>query len=423
MRIALVDVNNCFVSCERVFDPKLEGRPVVVLSSNDGCVVARSNEAKALGIPMGMPWFKMKHFAREEIVPLSSNFALYSDMSNRFMSILSTFSPNIEIYSIDECFLDLSGISSDLVQYAQQIRKRVKQWVGLPVSIGIGPTKTLAKLANHVAKKRGEWMGVCDVASLEETGIDRLLSEIEVGEVWGVGRRLQASLNSIGMKSALDLKHAGQAKMRALFGLNIERAVSELNGAACFDLEETSPNRHGITSSRSFGRPVFSSGELEDSVSLHVSIAAQKLRNQGSVCGAVQVYIRTSPFLPEGYSMGSTVPLANPCDDAILLLKAALSGLKKIYRPGYAYAKAGIMLIGLSEKGRRTADLFEDRRETGRRSKLMEAMDEINLRYGSNKIGPGISAISGSRPWSAKKENRTPAYTTDWQSLPVAHAS
>ena len=421
MKIALVDVNNCFVSCERVFAPKLEGRPVVVLSSNDGCVVARSNEAKALGIPMGIPWFKAKDLARG-VVPLSSNFALYSDMSNRFMSILSTFSPNIETYSIDECFLDFSGFSFDLSGYAQQIRERVKQWIGLPVCVGIGSTKTLAKLANHVAKKRSEWDGVCDFTSMDETRLDRLFAEIGVGEVWGVGKKLKEGLDSIGIGSVFDLKSADPARMKALFGINLGRMVSELNGVACRDLEEASPNRHGIMSSRSFGRSVLTCEELDEAVSLHVSIAAQKLRNQGSACGAVQVYIRTSPFSPDAYSMASTVPLADATDDTLRLIKAALSGLKKIYRPGYAYAKAGIVLTDLSGKHGRTMDLFADREGASKRLTLMKTLDEINLRHGRNKIGPGISGMSQDRSWSTKKGNRTPAYTTDWTALPIARA-
>ena len=421
MKIALVDVNNCFVSCERVFAPSLEGRPVVVLSSNDGCVVARSNEAKALGIPMGIPWFKAKGIA-QGVVPLSSNFALYADMSNRFMSILSAFSPNIETYSIDECFLDFSGFSFDLSGYAQQIRKRVKQWIGLPVCVGIGSTKTLAKLANHVAKKRSEWQGVCDFTSMEEARLDRLFSEIDVGEVWGVGKKLKEGLDSIGIGSVFELKSADQARMKALFGINLGRMVSELNGNACRDLEIVSPNQHGIMSSRSFGRGVFACEELEEAASLHVSIAAQKLRAQGSVCGAVQVYIRTSPFSLDAYAMGSTVPLMDSTDDTLLLIKAALSGLRRIYRPGYAYAKAGIVLIELSDKRRQTADLFADREEASKRSRLMKTLDEINLRHGRNKVGPGISGISADRSWSTKKGNRTPAYTTDWKALPVALA-
>jgi DNA polymerase V len=421
MKIALVDVNNCFVSCERVFAPKLEGKPVVVLSSNDGCVVARSNEAKALGIPMGIPWFKAKGLAKG-VIPLSSNFALYADMSNRFMSILSTFSPNIETYSIDECFLDFSGFSFDLSGYAQQIRKRVKQWIGLPVCVGIAPTKTLAKLANHVAKKRGEWEGVCDFTVMEEAKIDRLFSEIDVGEVWGVGKRLKEGLDSIGIRSVLDLKCADQTRMYALFGINLGRMVSELNGMACRDLEEVSPNRHGIMSSRSFGRSVFECEELEEAVSLHVSIAAQKLRSQGSVCGAVRVYIRTSPFSLDTYAMESTVPLADSTDDTLRLTKAALSGLRRIYRPGYAYAKAGIVLIELSGKHLQTMDLFADREGDSKHSRLMKTLDEINLRHGRNKVGPGISGLAADRSWSTRRGNRTPAYTTDWKALPVAHA-
>ncbi len=424
MKFALVDVNNCYVSCERVFDPSLEGKPVVVLSNNDGCVVARSAEVKALGIPMGEPWFKLKHLAkRHGIVAFSSNYALYADMSNRFMSILSSFAANLEIYSIDECFLDLSGFSQDLTEYAQQIRRKVRQWVGLPVCIGIGSTKTLAKMANHVAKKRTEWNGVCDLSSLSPCLQEKLFSGIDVGEVWGVGKRLKEGLGTMGIRTVLDLKNSDRARIRKRFSVVLERTVAELNGISCIDLEEVAVDRQQIQSSRSFGRPVASLQELSEAVTLHVSRAAEKLRHQGSIAGGIQVHIRTNPFRPEDpqYSQGVTVPLA-ASDDTLALTRAALSGLKKIYRPGFAYAKAGILLVQLSPKSQQPIDLFADLAQFERRSRLMEAMDEINRRYGRNTLGPGISGFGARRPWSMKRGNRTPAYTTDWKDLPIAHA-
>ena len=418
MKIALVDVNNCYVSCERVFAPRLEGRPVVVLSNNDGCVVARSNEAKALGIPMGIPWFKVEAFARRHgVVRLSGNHALYNDMSNRFMSILSNFSPHIEIYSIDECFLDLSGFSMNLTEYAQQIRGRVKQWIGLPVCVGIGQTKTLAKLANHVAKKRGEWQGVCDFSDIAPDG---LLAQIEVGEVWGIGRRLAEKLQSVGIRSVLDLKHADRARIGKRFGINVERTISELNGIPCFDIEEAAPNKGGITASSAFGRTVFAYEELGESVTRHVSRAAQKLRRQQSVCGAVQVHVRTNPYAAGGHSAGLAVPLMRPTDDTLELTRAALSGLRRIYRPGSAYIKTGISLVELT--ARQAPDLFADLDGEARRTRLMETMDEINLRYGTNKVGVGICGVQARRGWTARKDSCSPAYTTDWAALAVARA-
>ena len=425
MKIALVDVNNCYVSCERVFDPKLEGRPVVVLSNNDGCVVARSAEVKALGVPMGEPWFKLKDLARKHgIIAYSSNYALYADMSNRFMSVLSSFTPNLEIYSIDECFLDLSGFSLDLTDYAQEIRRRVKQWVGLPVSVGIGSTKTLAKLANHVAKKRPEWNGVCDLSTLSPALQDRLFSGIEVGEVWGVGRRLQASLNVLGIESVLDLKNAEPVQIRKRFNVVLERTVSELNGIACIELEETAANKQQIMSSRSFGQPVGTLAELSESVTLYAARAAEKLRRQGSVAGGIQVYIRTNPFKPDDpqYSQGLIVPLMESTDDTLALTRAALSGLKRIFKSGYAYAKAGIMLVELKPKGQEPVDLFTDTQAIERRSRLMKTMDGINAKYGRNTLGPGISGIVQRRAWSMKRGSKSPAYTTDWNELPIVRA-
>ncbi len=425
MKFALVDVNNCYVSCERVFDPSLEGKPVVVLSNNDGCVVARSAEVKALGIPMGEPWFKLKHLAkRHGIVAFSSNYALYADMSNRFMSILSSFAPSLEIYSIDECFLDLSGFSQDLTEYAREIREKVRQWVGLPVCIGIAPTKTLAKMANHVAKKRPEWNGVCDLSSLSPCFQEKLFSGIDVGEVWGVGRRLKEGLGGMGIRTVLDLKNSDPARIRKRFSVVLERTVAELNGISCIDLEEAAVQRQQIQSSRSFGMPVKSFEELSESVTLHVSRAAEKLRHQGSIAEGIQVHIRTNPFRPEDpqYSQGITMPLAGSTDDTMALTKAALSGLRKIYKAGHAYAKAGIVLVELSPKSLQPVDLFTDIGQIERRSTLMKTMDEINLRYGRNTLGPGISGIGARRPWSMKRGNKTPAYTTDWKELPIAHA-
>ncbi len=401
MKIALVDVNNCYVSCERVFNPALEGRPVVVLSNNDGCVVARSAEVKALGIPMGEPWFKLKNLAkRHGIVAFSSNYALYADMSNLFMSILSTFTPNLEIYSIDECFLDLSGFSMDLTGYAQEIRQRVKQWVGLPVCIGIAPTKTLSKMANHVAKKRPEWNGVCDLTALSPALRDQIFSEIDVSEVWGVGRKLKDGLAAMGIRTVLDLKNANPARIRKHFSVVLERTVAELNGVPCIELEEVAANKQQIMSSRSFGQPVTSHLDLSESVTLYVSRAAEKLRHQGSVAGGIQVYIRTNPFKPREpqYSQGITLPLADATDDTLKLTRAALAGLKKIYKPGYAYAKAGIMLVDLARRGQQPIDLFTDLEEIERRSRLMNTMTKST----------GATARTPSAPASAESAQGAP---------------
>jgi len=296
--IALIDVNNFYVSCERVFNPKLEGRPVVVLSNNDGCAVARSNEVKALGVKMGQPWFQLKDLAKKHgIIAYSSNYALYADMSNRVMSILSMFSPEQEIYSIDECFLDLTGFKRHShTGYGQKIRKRIKQWTGLPVCVGIGSTKTLAKLANHIAKKNLEFNGVCDLNSLSPQQQEDWFSKIEVGEIWGVGRRLAPKLHEIGIKTVWDLQTASPSQLRARFSVVMEKIIREINGTSCIELEEINPPKKQIVSSRSFGIPVSDLASLEESVSLYISRATEKLRRQQSYAGSVHVSIRTSPF-------------------------------------------------------------------------------------------------------------------------------
>lgn len=293
--IALIDVNNFYVSYERVFNPKLEDRPVVVLSNNDGCAVARSNEFKALGVKMGQPWFQLKDLARKhEIIAYSSNYALYADMSNRVMSILAMFSPNQEIYSIDEYFLDLTGLKRQTpMDYGQQIRQRIRQWTELPVCVGIGSTKTLAKLANHIAKKHTEFNGVCDLNSLSPQQQENRLSKIAVDEIWGIGRRLAPRLHEIGIKTVLDLKTASPSQLRTRFSVVMGKIIREINGTACIELEEINPPKKQIASSCSFGIPVSDLASLEESISLYISRAAEKLRRQQSFTGTVHVSIRT----------------------------------------------------------------------------------------------------------------------------------
>ncbi|MEQ1815537.1 MAG: Y-family DNA polymerase [Nitrosomonas sp.] len=360
--IALIDVNNFYVSCERVFNPKLEDKPVVVLSNNDGCAVARSNEVKALGVKMGQPWFQLKDLAKKHgIIAYSSNYTLYADMSNRVMSILAVFSPNQEIYSIDECFLDLTGfIKQNQILYGQHIRQRIKQWTGLPVCVGIGSTKTLAKLANHIAKKNPEFNGVCDLNAMSLWQQDEWFRKIEVGEIWGIGRRLAPKLQEIGIKTVLDLKTASPSQLRARFSVVMEKTIREINGTACIELEEINSPKKQIVSSRSFGMPVSDLASIEESVSLYISRAAEKLRRQQSYAGAVHVSIRTSPFNEKDpyYANSMTISLPRQTDDTRLLTRVALWGLRRIYRRGYQYQKAGVMLSELVSRQYRQLDLF-----------------------------------------------------------------
>lgn len=415
---ALVDVNNFYVSCERVFDWRLWGKPVVVLSNNDGCVVARSPEIKELGIKMGTPWHKLKDAAREHgIVALSSNYTLYGDMSRRVMTILADFAPRQEVYSIDECFLDVSGISG-LTGYGQQIRARIQQWVGLPVCVGYGQTKTLAKLANYCAKKGLAGAdGVCDLTAMSPPERDTLLDQIDVGEVWGVGRRLVPQLEAMRIKSVGDLRRADVATIRSRFGVVLERTVRELRAEDCLPLEAMAPDKDQIMASRSFGRPVTELIELREAVITYVTRAGEKLRIQGSVASSVLVSLRTNPFndTPQ-YARQIVMPLPHPTDDRLALADAADRGIRQIYRPGFRYHKAGVTLMGLMPAEHRQATLFEDSEEIERRRRLNQALDKINGKFGRRTVelfGAGIA-----KPWSMRAGNRTPAYTTDWEALP-----
>lgn len=418
--IALIDVNNFYVSCERVFNPRLEDKPVVVLSNNDGCAVARSNEVKALGIKMEQPWFQLKDLARKHgIIAYSSNYALYADMSNRVMSILGMFSPEQEIYSIDECFLDLTGFKRHShTSYGQQIRKRIKQWTGLPVCVGIGPTKTLAKLANHIAKNNPEFNGVCDLNSLSLEQQANWFQRIEVGEIWGIGRRLAPKLHEIGIKNVWDLKTASPSQLRTRFSVVMEKIIREINGTACIELEEINPPKKQIVSSRSFGIPVSDLASLEESVSLYVSRAAEKLRRQQSYAGSVHVSIRTSPFNEKEpyYANGMTIALLRQTDDTRLLTKIAIWGLRRIYRSGYRYQKSGVMLSELVPRQYRQLDLFGSvSAADNQSSKLMSVMDQINARMGRGTLK--LASEGFKQPWKMKQENKSPNYTTNWDEL------
>ena len=415
--IALIDVNNFYVSCERVFNPRLKNKPVVVLSNNDGCAISRSNEVKELGIAMGAPWFRMQDLVKQHgIVGLSSNYALYADMSNRVMSILRDFSPNQEVYSIDECFLDVTGFSFiNLVEYGQTMRKRILDWTGLPVCVGIGATKTLAKLANHCAKKQPVFNGVCNFNALTNQELNQMLARLPVGEVWGVGRKLAPKLNTIGILTALDLKQADPRRVRQQFSIVMQKTVMELNGTVCIDLEEISPPKKQILSSRSFGHSVSDYNSLAESITLYMSRAAEKLRKQNSCASSVFVYIRTSPFkLDEPqYSNGLTIPMPIPTDDTRQLVKVALWGLKRIYRAGFRYAKAGVMLGELISVSEVQSDLFSTKNFED--EKLMDVLDSINRKMGRGTMK--LASEGFKKPWRMKQGNKSPNYTTQWEDV------
>ena len=426
---ALVDCNNFYASCEKLFDPKLKDRPVVVLSNNDGCVVARSAEVKALGIPMGVPWFQIQAEARRYgIVAFSSNYALYADMSNRVVEVLSDFSPNLEVYSIDESFLDVSGMSmraESLVAYGVEIRQRVADWLGLAVCVGIAPTKTLAKLANHCAKKGLAGAdGVCDFTTLNPGALTHLFARIDVGEVWGVGRQIKARLAAMGIQTVRQLRDADAETIRARFSVVLERTVCELRGESCLDLQEVVPDKQQIMSSRSFGTLVYERADLEEAVASYIAKAAEKLRAQDSLAGGVQVYIRTNVFKPEvpQYQKGVTVPLPEATADTRVLTQWAIRSLRRIYRPGFGYHKAGVMLLDLVPAAKRQLALFDSQGGAGdaRSGKLMAVLDDINQRYGRQSLR--LAAEGVERSWQMRRGNLSPGYTTSWDGLPVARA-
>lgn len=417
---ALVDVNNFYVSCERVFNHQLANKPVVVLSNNDGCAIARSNEAKALGIKMGEPWFKLKTLARKHgVIALSSNYTLYADMSNRFMSVLRQFAPNQEVYSIDESFLDLTGFTgTDHASYGIKIKSCVAKWLSLPVCVGIGSSKTLAKLANYVAKKQLlDKSGVCNIEALSQCDLHQLMSTIDVGEVWGIGRKLNEHFNEMNIVSVFDLKQADPETMRRRFSVVVERTVRELKGVSCIDLEQMAPAKQEIMCSRSFGKLVSSYNDLAEAVTTYTQRASEKLRRQGSYAGAVYVFIHTNPFITNTpqYSNGLRITLPTQTDNTFDFVKVALWGLRKIYKPGYRYKKAGVSLSEITDQ--KQEDLFSLTASREKLQILTETVDTINRKMGKNIIQ--IASAGVTQSWKMRREIKSPCFTTCWKELPV----
>jgi len=426
---ALVDCNNFYASCEKLFDPQLKNRPIVVLSNNDGCVVARSAEVKALGIPMGVPWFQIQAEARQHgIVAFSSNYALYADMSNRVVEVLSGFAHNMEVYSIDESFLDLAGMETrpdGLAAYGVEIRQRIADWLGLAVCVGVAPTKTLAKLANHCAKKGlAGSAGVCDFTTLPPALLSELFGRITVSEVWGVGRQLTERLAAMGVQTVRQLRDAEVRTIRLRFSVVLERTVRELRGESCLDLQEVVPDKQQIMSSRSFGRLIYARSELEEAVASYIAKAAEKLRAQNCVAGALQVYIQTNVFKPEvpQYQKGITLPLPSATSDTRVLTVWAIRILRRIYRPGFGYHKAGVMLLDVVPAANRQFALFATQGDAGdgRSVQLMGVLDGINQRYGRGTLRLAAEGVDHS--WQMRRGNLSPGYTTNWDDLPVVRA-
>lgn len=415
-QIALVDCNNFYVSCERLFRPDLKHTPIVVLSNNDGCVVSRSNEAKAIGIRMGQPWFECKQLAEEHgVLALSSNYALYADLSNRVMSILADFAPRTEVYSIDECFVDLTGMSK-LRETNYSMRERVLQWTGLPVCVGVGPTKTLAKLANHIAKKHPRSRGVFNYNDLTDEQQTRLLGQIDVGEVWGVGRKLTKRLAEHCINTVQDLRTAHAPTLRAEFGVVMEKTQRELQGVACIELEDHVPDKQQMICSRSFGKPVTELAVLQDALSVFAATACEKLRAQNGHAALVQVFMLTNRFrqdLPQ-YNPSMAVPLPMPTNDSLVVNRWVQHMAELLWRDGYKYKKAGIVLSDIAPVSVVQADLLEPASTSD--TKLMRAIDGLNARFGRGTVKVNAGGLR--TEWAMRQERKSPNYTTDWDSVP-----
>ena len=434
---ALVDGNNFYVSCERIFRPSLNGIPAVVLSNNDGCAIARSNEAKALGIKMGAPWFQIKHLAESEgLVALSANFALYGDISDRMMSLAAGLGPSQEIYSIDESFIGLEGVRGDLVERSHKIRSCILQWTGIPCGIGIGRTKTLAKLANHIAKTAERKPGVypahlaqvCNLEVLSAIERQRAFEATEVGEVWGIGRRISKQLTDGGIRTVQDLVGMDAATIRRGWSVVLERTVRELQGIQCIELDDAPPPKKEIACTRSFGHAVTEISDLNQAVTEFASRAAEKARKQHSLAGDVMVFIRTSPFRKDPqYSRSIVVPLRRPTADTGAIVEATVLGLQAIYCRGTKYAKAGVMLLDLQPdsvvQGELDLDDDDSHGDLADKVRLMSALDTINKRYGRGTMKMASAGLDGDRRvWSMRQERRTPAYTTNWADIPIARS-
>ena len=415
---ALVDCNNFYASCEKLFRPDLKHAPVAVLSNNDGCIVARSKEVKALGIKMGVPMFQVQDEIRKHgIVCFSSNYALYADMSNRVMTILEEEAPRLEVYSIDEAFMDLTGVDhvTDLLAFGKHVKAKVDQWTGITVGIGIAPTKTLAKLANHAAKKYPATGSVVDL--MDANRQKRLLALLDVGDVWGVGRRTTAKLKARGIHTALDLANADPKSIRSEFSVVLERTIRELNGVSCLDLELVRPTKQQIICSRSFGHKVTDKQELREAISKYTTRAAEKLRGEKRLCRLVSVFIRTSPFIPNEpqYSKTLSAELPNPTDDTRDLLEVAGVLFSRLWRDGFRYMKAGVMLTDFYEHDAFQQDLFRADSTKSNSKALMSVVDKIN----HSGIGNVFFASQGVSPqWAMKREHLSPRYTTKWDELP-----
>lgn len=414
---ALVDCNNFYSSCERVFNPSLEGKPIVVLSNNDGCIISRSEEAKAMGVPMGAPYHKTP---LENVKVLSSNYALYGDMSQRVMEILEDFTDNVEVYSIDEAFLDFTGLLHlNLTEYSRSIQQKVYKWLGLPIRIGVGESKTLAKVANKISKKDRTLNGVLNLVGYKH--VDDLLEKIPVIDIWGIGRRTAKKLEGYGINTAKQLKYSDDIWILKKFGVMIQRTVWELRGRGAEHHDGIPDQKKGICNSRSFGRPVYSIEDIQEAVSDYVTTATAKLRKQNSVAGILLVYLRSHNF-PDNdyYSNWAQIKLPKPTNDTLEMIHYAKQGVEKIFRKGYNYKKTGVILTDITPTNEIQEDLFDSPSGKGKRADLMKALDSVNKRFGWKKLRVASSGME--QTWWMRSNMRSPAYTSDWKDLPKVKA-
>nr|WP_024968388.1 translesion error-prone DNA polymerase V subunit UmuC [Pantoea sp. IMH] len=417
---ALVDVNVFYASCEAVFRPDLRGKAIIVLSNNDGCIIARSEEVKRLNIPMGAPYFKLKdEIKKHQIHVFSSNYTLYADMSSRVMTTLENMAPSVEIYSIDEAFMDLRGVhhGRGLEDYGREIRARVKRDTHLTVGVGIAPTKTLAKLANHAAKKWTKTGGVLDLSNSERQ--QKLMALVPVEEVWGVGRRISKKLNAMGIMTAKDLAEQSTSLIRKHFNVVLERTVRELRGEPCLTLEEFAPAKQQIVCSRSFGSRITEYSDMRQAVCAYAERAAEKLRREKQYCRQIAVFIRTSPHTPGEIFYGNQAmgTLLTPSNDTRDIIRMAMDALDRIWLDGHRYMKAGVILGDFFSQGVSQLNLFDECKPQANSEALMRVVDGLN-QSGKGKLwfaGQGIQ-----KTWSMKREMLSPAYTTKYSDLPVA---
>ncbi len=419
---ALIDVNNCYVSCERLFNPKLKDVPVIVLSNNDGCAVARSQEAKDLGIKMGVPLFQIRDIVEKHNVQvLSSNYALYAEMSQRFHSILADYvAPGEqEVYSIDECFLKLTAYSEnyDLVEHAQNMRQRILQWIGLPVCVGIGRSKTEAKLANHMAKKAKRFNGVCDLVSMDPKHRDYFSSLIDVSEVWGVGRQHSKKLKSLGVNTVLDLARSNSHQMGKLFSVVMQRTVMELQGISCIELEQAAPTKKQIISSRSFGARVTDIESLSEAMSDYLQNAVKRLREDESLCGCVIAFAQSNPFDKSRpfYNKSINIGFAEPTDCAAVMNRAVMKRMNELFQEGIEFKKCGVILTAIEPKSTYIYDLLSDSTQIEKNEKLQSALEQVKVRFGDKKIAIGPCKMHG-RAWAMARQNLTQNYFS-WEGI------